>query len=64
MYQEWCDGELDALWAIPIKKRMSFTEFRIKLSEQMLQYDPHNNRYCGDNKFRGYTQQHKLRRVG
>jgi hypothetical protein len=64
MYQECCDGELDASWAIPIKKRMSFTEFRIKLSEQMLQYDPRNNRYCGDNKFRRYTQQHKLRRMG
>lgn len=64
MYQECCDGDLDASWAIPIRKRMSFTEFWIKLSKQMLQYDPRNNHYCGDNKFRRYTQQHKLRRVG
>jgi len=62
MYKECCDGLLDGSWAIPVKKRMSFSEFRMKLSEQMLTYDPRKNRYAGDDKFRRYTQQHKLRR--
>ncbi len=52
MYNECCDGLLDASWAIPKKRRMGFTEFRIKLSEQMLKYDPRDNRYAGDHKFR------------
>ena len=62
MYNECCDGLLDASWAIPKKRRMGFTEFRIKLSEQMLKYDPRDNRYAGDHKFRRFTQHHKLRR--
>ena len=53
---------LDGSWAVPVKKEMSFSEFRMKLSEQMLTYDPRKNRYAGDDKFRRYTQQHKLRR--
>jgi hypothetical protein len=36
MYNECCDDFLDASWAIPKKKQMGFTEFQIKLSEQML----------------------------
>ncbi len=51
MYNECCDGLLDASWAIPKKRRMGFTEFRIKLSEQMLKYDPRDNHYPGDHKF-------------
>jgi len=62
MYKECCDGLLDGTWKIPVKKQMSFSDFRMKLSEQMLTYDPHKNRYAGDDKFRRYTQQHKLRR--
>ncbi len=51
MYNECCNGLLDALWAIPKNKQMGFTEFQIKLSEQMLIYDPRDNRYAGDEKF-------------
>ncbi len=51
MYNECCNGLLDALWAIPKKKRMGFMEFRIKLSEQMLKYDPQDNPHAGDDKF-------------
>ncbi len=51
MYNECCDGLLDASWAIPKKKWMGFTEFRIKLLEQMLKYDPRDNCYAGDDKF-------------
>jgi hypothetical protein len=46
MYNECCDGLL-----IPKKKRIGFTEFQIKLSEQMLKYDPQDNCYAGDDKF-------------
>jgi hypothetical protein len=62
MYKECCDGLLDASWVIPVKKQMSFAQFRKKLSEQMLKYNPRNNHYAGDDKFWRYTQQHKLRR--
>jgi hypothetical protein len=51
MYSECCDGLLDASRAIPKKKRMGFTEFRIKLLEQMLKYDPRDNCYAGYDKF-------------
>ena len=64
MYNECCDGLLDASWAIPKKKRMTFTQFRMKLSEQMLSYDPRENNYAGDDKFRRFSQSHKLRRGG
>ncbi len=59
MYNEFCDCLLDASWAIPKKKRMGFTEFQIKLSEQMLKYDTQVNHYA-DDKFWRFTQQHKL----
>jgi hypothetical protein len=36
MYKECCGGLLDASWAIPVKKQMSFAQFRMKLLEQML----------------------------
>jgi hypothetical protein len=48
MYNEFCDCLLDASWAIPKKKRMGFTEFQIKLSEQMLKYDTQVNHYADD----------------
>jgi hypothetical protein len=60
MYNECCDGLLDASWAILKKRRMGFTEFQIKLSEQMLKYDPRHNHYAGDHIFRRFTQHHKL----
>ncbi len=48
MYNECCDGLLDPSWAIPIKKRMGFAQFRMHLLDQMLRYDPRDNRYAGD----------------
>jgi hypothetical protein len=56
MYNECCDGLLDASWAIPKKRWMGFMEFRIKMLEQMLIYDPQDNQYTGDHKF-GQTLQ-------
>ena len=40
MYKECCDGLLDATWKVDGKDRMSNSEFRMKLSNQMLEYDP------------------------
>jgi hypothetical protein len=40
MYKECCDGLLDATWKVDEKDRMSYSEFRMKLSNQMLEYDP------------------------
>jgi hypothetical protein len=62
MYKECCDGLLDATWKVDVKDRMSYTEFRIKLSQQMLEYDPKKNLYNGDDKQRAFTRHHKVRR--
>jgi hypothetical protein len=52
MYQECYDGGLDATWKVDQKDRMMFLQFRLKLSEQMLLYDPQNDLYAGDDRFR------------
>ncbi len=39
-------------------------QFRMHLSEQMLRYDPQDNCYAGDDKFRQFMQQHKIHRSG
>ena len=62
MYNECCDGELDASWKIDVKDRMSFAEFRLKLSGQMLQYNPLENKYAGDITFRDFSQSNRSRR--
>jgi hypothetical protein len=43
MYKECCDGLLDATWKVDVKDRMTYSEFRMKLSKQMLECDPNNN---------------------
>jgi hypothetical protein len=62
MYIECCEGNLDESWAMEVKKRMSFSSFRIRLSEQMLAYNPTMNWYPGDKTFRVNTQAPKGRR--
>lgn len=62
MYIECCEGGLDTTWAVEVKKRMSFAQFRMRLSEQMLKYNPTDNLYPGDTKMREYTQNNKKRR--
>jgi hypothetical protein len=64
MYLECSEGMLDAAWMVTKKDRMRFSQFRLKLLEQMLRYDPCNDLYAGDNKFRRTTQMHKMRRKG
>ncbi len=43
-----------------MNKRMTFTQFWKKFSEQMLTYDPRHNNYPGVSEFCQYTQQDKL----
>jgi hypothetical protein len=62
MYLECCEGELDARWMAEEKDRMTFLKFQLKLSEQMLTYDPWNELYAGNAKFRCNTQLPKKRR--
>ncbi|KAL7425562.1 hypothetical protein ACHAXH_000395 [Discostella pseudostelligera] len=62
MYTECCEGSLDAAWAIEVKNRMTFSQFRIRLSVQMLSYNPVDNMYPGDKTFRINTKTHKARR--
>jgi hypothetical protein len=56
MYNECYDGELDATWKIDAKDRMLFAEFCLKLSGQMLQYNPLDNKYAGDITFWDFSQ--------
>lgn len=45
-----------------VKDQMSFAQFLMKLSEQMLTFDPRRNDYAGDKKFRMSTWQQKRKR--
>lgn len=62
MYHECCSGDLDESWKVNEKERMSYSEFLLKLSEQMLTYNPSNGVYAGDEKFRLMTKLPKKRR--
>lgn len=61
MYKECCEGGLDPLWAVPEKERRGFREFRLLLSEMMLQYNPKNNKLPGDQRFRLWTGRRRKR---
>ena len=61
MYNEYCDGDLSSKWKTEPKHRMSFAVFRQTLSQQMLEYNPSNLKYLGDEKNRMVTQSHKKR---
>ena len=56
IYNYCCDGLADPSWALPKNDRMSFREFRMLLSEQMLKYHPKNGLLPGDENFRAYTR--------
>jgi hypothetical protein len=56
MYTECAEGNLDPSWKVPIE---DFHTFRERLSEQMIQYDPHHRLYPGDDNLRYCTQQNK-----
>ena len=62
MYNECCDGELEPSWKIETQNRMSFVVFRQQLSQQMLEYNPANLKYSGDEMSRSNTQINKKRK--
>jgi hypothetical protein len=63
MYLEAAEGNLDEEWHLQDKKIVSFYRFRGKLSKQMLEYDPRNRKYAGDEKFRVSTKQTVHQRI-
>ena len=56
IYRYCCDGLADPSWAVAEKDRMSFRQFRMTLSEQMLNYHPKSGLLPGDENFRAYTK--------
>ena len=60
MYKEACEGNLNPDWKI--ENPVSFWEWRDKLSKQMLQYDPADQLYPGDELFRAVTSLPKKKR--
>jgi hypothetical protein len=62
MYIECCEGNLDEEWFVPEKDRMTFLQFRMTLSEQMLQYDPKDQLYPGESNTRFVTKMKKAKR--
>ena len=60
MYLEVTEGKLDKDWKIVYP--VDFWTFRDVLSIQMLEYDPKNRRYPGDDSMRVCTKQNKNKR--
>ncbi|KAL7502246.1 hypothetical protein ACHAXN_000255 [Cyclotella atomus] len=56
MYNQACDGLLDEEWVLSKDERMSFRDFRMLLSQQMLQYTPTEGLLPGDENFRVNTK--------
>jgi hypothetical protein len=57
MYKELAEGKVNDEWGLDPKHIVSFYRFREKLAKQLLQYDPRNRKYPGDEKFRVSTSQ-------
>ena len=64
MYIECCEGGLDSEWFVEAKDRMTFRDFRLLLSEQMMTYDPRAQLYHGDENFRKVTRLGKRKKKG
>ncbi len=62
MYKECCSGALDESWKVQEKDMMTYSGFLLKLSQQMLTYDPKQLLYAGDERFRTSMQVPKKRR--
>ncbi len=56
MYIECCEGKLNKEWFIAEKDCLSFRDIWLKLLQQMLMYDPHQQMYRGDRTFRTVTK--------
>ena len=63
MYVECCEGGLDPEWFVKEKDRMSFRDFRLELSHQMLTYNPKDQLYLGNANFRSVTGKEKERQA-
>ena len=62
MYIEVAEGNLDPAWKVD--SPLSFWDFRDKLSKQMLEYNPINLLYPGDENMRAVTGMEKKKRTG
>ena len=62
MYLEVAEGKLDSDWKLTYP--VDFWTFRDVLSIQMLEYNPKNRNYPGDDWMRVCTKQNKAQRVG
>jgi hypothetical protein len=62
MYQQACDGLLDPDWTLSESERMSFRDWRMQLSDEMLNYNPADGLLPGDEHFRASTKQSIRRR--
>ena len=61
MYLECTEGMLDEEWKVEKDKRMSYCEFCLQLSVQMLAYNPTQRKYPNDEMFRDATYQPKAK---
>ena len=62
MYIEVAEGNLDQDWKVD--SPLSFWDFRDRLSKQMLEYNPINLLYPGDENMRSVTRIEKRKRIG
>ena len=62
MYLECAEGMLDEDWKVETDKQMTYRQFRLKLSLQMLTYNPTQRMYPNDELFRDATNQSKAKR--
>ena len=60
MYLECCEGKLNSLWKV--EKPLSFWQFRDKLGQQMLSYNPKFGYYPGDERMRTFMSMNKTAR--
>ncbi len=64
MYVECCKGGFDEKWFIAETDRLSFRDFWLELSRQMLTYGPRQQMYRGDENFRTVPKLGGKRKVG
>ena len=62
IYEECCEGNIEAEWKVESKERKSYFQFREILSKQMLNYHPRKQNYPGDEKMRVVTSMTKVAR--
>ena len=60
VYIECTEGKLKKSWEV--KSPMTFWQFRDKLGQQLLSYDPRFNHYPGDEKMRSFTSMNQTQR--